>query len=73
MAVNNTNSNMGDKEDEELSKLLERKARELAKAVGNEPVELSADNFDDFVRSRKVVVVDFWAPGVRRVSYLSQS
>ncbi len=71
--MNNTNSNMGDKEDEELSKLLERKARELAKAVGNEPVELSADNFDDFVRSRKVVVVDFWAPGVRRVSYLSQS
>ncbi len=67
------NSNMGDKEDEELSKLLERKARELAKAVGNEPVELSADNFDDFVRSRKVVVVDFWAPGVHRVSYLSQS
>ncbi|WP_216086133.1 thioredoxin family protein [Vulcanisaeta distributa] len=56
------NSNMGDKEDEELSKLLEKKARELAKAVGNEPVELSGDNFDDFIRSKRVVVVDFWAP-----------
>ncbi len=56
------NSNMGDKEDEELSKLLEKKARELAKAVGNEPVELSGgDNFDDFIRSKRVVVVDFWA------------
>ncbi len=67
------NSNMGDKEDEELSKLLEKKAKELARAVGNEPVELSADSFDDFIRSRRVVVVDFWAPGVHRASCSSQS
>ncbi len=66
-------NNTGDKEDEELSRLLERKAREFAKAVGNEPVELSEDNFDEFIRSRRVVVVDFWAPGVRRASYLSRS
>ena len=54
--------NTGDNVDEELSKLLERKARELAKAASNELVELSGDNFDSFIKSRKVVVVDFWAP-----------
>ncbi|ADY00935.1 thioredoxin [Vulcanisaeta moutnovskia 768-28] len=61
MTVNNT-SNVNNKEDDELNKLLERRARELARAVGNEPVELDADNFDNFIRSKRVVVVDFWAP-----------
>ncbi len=56
--------NMGmDDKDEELNELLEKKARELAKVANNEPIELSADNFEGgFIRSKRIVVVDFWAP-----------
>jgi thioredoxin 1 len=48
--------------DEELNKIIEKKARELLRGVSNDVVELSEDDFDEFIRSRKVVVVDFWAP-----------
>ncbi|MCG2863601.1 MAG: thioredoxin [Vulcanisaeta sp.] len=48
--------------DEELNKIIEKKARELLRGASNDVVELSEDDFDEFIRSRKVVVVDFWAP-----------
>jgi thioredoxin 1 len=52
----------GSENDEELNKIIERKARELLKGAGNDVVELGEDGFESFIRSRKVVVVDFWAP-----------
>ncbi len=56
-------SNMGmNNKDDELNKLLEKKAKELVKVASNEPVELDDNNFNGFIKSRKVVVVDFWAP-----------
>jgi thioredoxin 1 len=48
--------------DKELSRILDGKVRELMRMVGNGVVELSGNNFDEFIRSRDVVVVDFWAP-----------
>ncbi|WP_069807600.1 thioredoxin family protein [Vulcanisaeta thermophila] len=52
----------GDRDDE-LSKILERKARELAKVTsGGGLVELNDEVFDEFVKSHEVAVVDFWAP-----------
>lgn len=53
---------MGTDNDKELSRILDGKARELMRMVGNGVVELSGNNFDEFIRSRDVVVVDFWAP-----------
>ena len=58
----------GSENDEELNKIIERKARELLKGAGNDVVELGEDGFESFVRSRKVVVVDFWRRGVLHVS-----
>jgi len=46
---------------EELNKIIEKRARELLRGASNDVVELGEDDFDEFVRSRKVVV-DFWAP-----------
>lgn len=48
--------------DEELNKIIERKAKELMKMSSNEVVELGANDFEDFIRSKRIVVVDFWAP-----------
>ncbi len=55
-------------EDKELEELLKRKAQELARKTSIEnkfpPGEvhhLDSSNFDDFIRSKKIAVVDFWA------------
>ncbi|MCL7385150.1 MAG: thioredoxin [Thaumarchaeota archaeon] len=59
-------------QDDELEKIKQRKLAELMKktsGVGSgsvthapsEPVTLTDENFDDFVSSNKLVVVDFWA------------
>ena len=62
--------------DEELKRILERKKREILEQVaggadsGNPDeaqaesrvVELDDSNFEDFIRSHRAVVVDFWAP-----------
>ncbi|WP_291766722.1 thioredoxin [Caldivirga sp. UBA161] len=49
--------------DPELDKLLERKAKEIAKGVKNtgNVVELNHSNFNDFIKTHDVAVVDFWA------------
>ncbi|ABW00898.1 thioredoxin [Caldivirga maquilingensis IC-167] len=49
--------------DPELDKLLERKAREMIKNVNNTGgvVELNRSNFDEFIKTHEVAVVDFWA------------
>ncbi|MFP3232963.1 MAG: thioredoxin [Sulfolobaceae archaeon] len=59
---------MNEENDPELQKLLEEKAKKLAKVASKkeeqrrEPVEhLDSSNFDSFINSHKVAVVDFWA------------
>ncbi|MDT7872401.1 thioredoxin [Stygiolobus sp. CP850M] len=59
---------MNEENDPELQKLLEEKAKKLAKVASKkeeqrrEPVaHLDSSNFDSFINSHKVAVVDFWA------------
>lgn len=58
---------MSDEKDPELEKLLEEKAKKLmqeskSKATeGGEVVHLDSNNFDNFINSHEVAVVDFWA------------
>jgi len=48
--------------DPEIDRLLEAKARELTKKMKySGVVELSKENFDDFLKTFRVAVVDFWA------------
>jgi len=48
--------------DPEIDRLLEAKARELTKKMKySGVVELSRENFDDFLKTFRVAVVDFWA------------
>ncbi|MEM2536078.1 MAG: thioredoxin [Candidatus Hadarchaeales archaeon] len=55
-------------EDEELARIRERKLKELeerwlkGRKMGTEgPVEVTEENFDEFIRANPRVVVDFWA------------
>ena len=50
--------------DPELEKILAKKANELAKKASmlGRLIELNRGNFDEFIKSFKVTVVDFWAP-----------
>ena len=63
-------------EDEELKRILERKKREIIEQAASDGtsggsqeaqaegrvVDLNDSNFDEFIRSHRAVVVDFWAP-----------
>lgn len=49
--------------DPEVERMLELKAREIMKIMKYRGVvELNRNNFDDFLRTFRVAVVDFWAP-----------
>lgn len=59
-------------DDEELRRILERKKAELLSSLGGQGkegdgggprvVDLNDSNFDEFIRTHRAVVVDFWAP-----------
>ena len=55
--------NNGVDKDPELDKLLERKAKEMIKSVKSTGgvVELNRNNFDEFIKTHNVAVIDFWA------------
>ena len=55
-------------EDKELEELLKKKALELTKKVAEsnkfapgEVHHLDSSNFDEFIKNKKIAVVDFWA------------
>ena len=64
----------GEEWDEELERLREAKLREMMRRLAearrgrprerplDRPVELTDENFDEFVRTHPLVVVDCWAP-----------
>ncbi|MEJ2770753.1 MULTISPECIES: thioredoxin [unclassified Stygiolobus] len=59
---------MNEENDPELQKLLEEKAKKLAKVASKKEEQrreavahLDSSNFDSFINSHKVAVVDFWA------------
>ncbi|BCU69243.1 thioredoxin [Stygiolobus caldivivus] len=59
---------MNEENDPELQKLLEEKAKKLAMSTPKEKEEnkevvahLDSNNFDSFIASHKIAVVDFWA------------
>ena len=61
-------------DDEELRRILERKKAQLLSSLGSQGkekegdgegprvVDLNDSNFDEFIRTHRAVVVDFWAP-----------
>ncbi|MBS7606832.1 thioredoxin [Candidatus Bathyarchaeota archaeon] len=58
---------MGGEEDKELERIRQRKIEELVRKSRmensvNEPIEITDQNFSDIVRSRRLVVIDCWAP-----------
>ncbi|BFI76359.1 thiol reductase thioredoxin [Sulfurisphaera ohwakuensis] len=53
---------MTTEKDPELEKLLEKKAKELmSQKPKGEVIHLDSKNFDSFLASHKIAVVDFWA------------
>ncbi|BAK54738.1 thioredoxin [Sulfurisphaera tokodaii] len=53
---------MTTEKDPELGKLLEKKAKELmSQKPKGEVIHLDSKNFDSFLASHKIAVVDFWA------------
>ncbi|QIW24918.1 thioredoxin [Sulfolobus sp. S-194] len=53
---------MTTEKDPELEKLLEKKAKELmSQKPKGEVVHLDSKNFDSFLASHKIAVIDFWA------------
>lgn len=52
---------MTTEKDPELEKLLEEKAKRLMQQPKPEVAHLDSKNFDTFVSSHKVAVIDFWA------------
>lgn len=49
--------------DEELEKIREKKLRELMRrASAGRPIEVTDSNFDEVIRSSRLVVIDCWAP-----------
>jgi len=55
-------------EDEELKRLREEKLKKLIegeekkKEMGTEPVNVTDSNFDETIKKRPLILIDFWAP-----------
>lgn len=58
---------VGELEDEELERILEKKYKEIlkefekAKLKYGKPIVLNSNNFDEYIHKAKFAIIDFWA------------